>query len=100
MQSFEDYLRDIHAETYKGTDDDMSDNFNTWIGDMDINECIQHAEDYGEHCYEHARRNKCAKCGNSNDMYWCGACQFSIETDTCPCGSRAVSDPDYHLACK
>ena len=31
---FEDYLRRLHAEGYTGTDDDMSDDFDNWLGDV------------------------------------------------------------------
>lgn len=52
MKTFEEYLKDIHAESYKGLDDEMSDNFNSWTGELDVNELIEYAELYGEICYK------------------------------------------------
>jgi len=50
-QSFEDYLGDIHAEDYMGTDDNMSDAFDTWVSNLDAQELIDHAENYGHKVY-------------------------------------------------
>ena len=32
---FEDFLKDKHAENYMGTDDDMPDSFDNWLGEQD-----------------------------------------------------------------
>jgi hypothetical protein len=32
---FEDYLKDVFAKDYMGTDDDMPEAFDVWISDMD-----------------------------------------------------------------
>lgn len=37
---FEDFLREIHARTYSGTDDDMDDNFVSWLLRLDPNEWL------------------------------------------------------------
>jgi hypothetical protein len=34
-QTFEDYLQEFHAEDYHGTDDDMPDHFDDWLGSLD-----------------------------------------------------------------
>lgn len=44
-QTFEDFLRDKHAKNYMGTDDNMSDSFDTWMGNLDIQEVIDFAEE-------------------------------------------------------
>ncbi len=33
-----DYLQDIHAKNYMGTDDDMSDAFETWLVNLSYEE--------------------------------------------------------------
>ena len=40
---FEDYLKEVHAQDYIGTDDDMSDGFESWLEDLQIDDLI----DYG-----------------------------------------------------
>lgn len=42
--NFEDYLRDIHAKNYMGTDDDMIDAFENWLADMSREEIIDYAD--------------------------------------------------------
>lgn len=40
----EDTLRNIHAESYSGTDDDMPEAFDKWLEDltiMDLEECLE-----------------------------------------------------------
>lgn len=44
---FTDYLRDLHAEDYSGFDDDMSDDFNDWLADRDIEDMVDFGESYG-----------------------------------------------------
>ena len=39
---FEKYLKIVHAENYHGTDDDMSDAFDDWLGQLDGEEYIKH----------------------------------------------------------
>ena len=41
---FEDYLKDIHAKNYMGTDDNMSDSFEHWLSNLDVQEML----DFGE----------------------------------------------------
>lgn len=48
MRTFEQFLQDKHAEDYKGMKDKMTDDFNSWIANMDINECIELAEEWGD----------------------------------------------------
>ncbi len=41
---FINYLQEIHAEDYHGTDDDMPDSFDNWLTELDQDELIEHAE--------------------------------------------------------
>ena len=43
---FEEYLKDIHSKHYMGTDDDMSDNFDTWLSKLETSELIYYADDF------------------------------------------------------
>jgi hypothetical protein len=42
--TFENYLQEVHAMGYHGTDDDMSDNFEAWLGQLDVAEVMKYAE--------------------------------------------------------
>ena len=42
---FEDYLKEIHAKEYHGTDDAMSDAFEAWLMEWDTNEIMEHADE-------------------------------------------------------
>jgi hypothetical protein len=46
--TFERYLQDIHALNYHGLDDDMPDAFDSWVSELDVEEVINYAENYGE----------------------------------------------------
>ena len=45
--TFIGWLQDAHADLYTGLDDNMSDDFDQWLGYLDNQELIDHAEDYG-----------------------------------------------------
>lgn len=51
QRTFEDFLGDWHAENYHGTDDDMPDAFDTWLGELDGEDYIKYAELYGQEQY-------------------------------------------------
>lgn len=46
MKTFEDFLRDKHAENYHGTDDGMVEAFDLWITSMQVDELIKLADMY------------------------------------------------------
>ena len=48
MQTFEDYLRDIHADDYMGNGDDMGEAFDEWMCELDNEELIDYAERWGK----------------------------------------------------
>lgn len=54
MQTFENYLQDIHASNYMGTDDDMLDNFDNWLSNLDGEEYINYADDYAKEVHNNA----------------------------------------------
>lgn len=46
-QTFEDYLKDIHAATYAGTDDAMPDSFDSWLESLDGEDYLTYGDAYG-----------------------------------------------------
>lgn len=48
MQTFEDYLKEIHAKEYMGTDDDMPDAFDDWLGDLSVDDMLEYGTFYGK----------------------------------------------------
>lgn len=51
-QTFKDFLQDTHAELYPTVlDDDLSDSFDSWIGEMNNEELIDWGELYGRSQY-------------------------------------------------
>lgn len=48
QQTFEEYLRDRHAAQYHGTDDDMSDDFDGWLVNLEIDKVIEYADRWGK----------------------------------------------------
>ena len=47
-QPFEEYLKWVHADQYIGTDDDMLDNFNDWLGTLDGEDYITHGNAFSK----------------------------------------------------
>lgn len=47
-QTFEEYLQDIHMEGYTGTDDDSPDAFDSWLVELDGEEYIKYAQEWGD----------------------------------------------------
>lgn len=43
---FEDYLRELHAKTYIGTDDNMPDNFELWLSQFDVADILELVKQY------------------------------------------------------
>lgn len=46
-QTFTQFLQEIHAKDYHGTDDDMPDAFEKWIGEQDIAQILEWGDEYG-----------------------------------------------------
>lgn len=56
MQNFDQYLKDIHfAENPELLDDDIEDDYDRWSSSMDIETCIQYADDYAKDCLRQAK---------------------------------------------
>ncbi len=45
---FEEYLKEQHAQNYTGTDDDMPDHFDDWLGSLDGEDYINYGNAFGE----------------------------------------------------
>ncbi len=41
MYNFENYLQDLHAQDYHGTDDDMPDAYERWLSEFDANDILE-----------------------------------------------------------
>lgn len=46
--TFLEFLKEHHATTYIGTDDDMPDAFDSWLAQLDGEEYIDLGEQYGD----------------------------------------------------
>lgn len=46
-QTFEDFLREQHAEDYHGTDDDMPDAYDAWVSSLDGGDVMGFAQEWG-----------------------------------------------------
>lgn len=47
-KTFEDFLMEIHAKQYTGTDDLMPDDFESWLQDKDTEDIIEYANQWGK----------------------------------------------------
>ncbi len=45
----EEYLKNVHARNYTGTDDDMPDSFEAYLVNLDVDEWIKLADEYVEY---------------------------------------------------
>lgn len=52
---FEEFLQQVHAKDYIGTDDDMSDDFDAWITNLDPEEIIGYAEQLTRFLLDHLK---------------------------------------------
>ena len=48
---FEEYLKEIHAEDYMGTNDDMSDDFDDFLVNLEPESIIGHANAFSKCCW-------------------------------------------------
>ena len=55
MNTFMDFLSDKHADQYHGLDDDMPDDFENWVSNLDPQEFIDYAEEWGGKRHEEER---------------------------------------------
>lgn len=54
---FEEYLKDKHSEDYHGTDDDMPDNFDNWVGNLDCDSLIDYGDEFAKQLLAHIKSN-------------------------------------------
>lgn len=48
-KTFEEFMQWEHAHDYSGTDDDMPDAFDNWLCELDGEEYMEYAQEYGEY---------------------------------------------------
>ena len=53
MFSFEDYLKQLHAKGYTGTDDDMPDAFESWLALFDVNDILELVKKWEHTLHDH-----------------------------------------------
>jgi hypothetical protein len=53
-ETFEDYLKKVHAEDYMGIDDDMPDSFESYLEDLDTEVMIKLADEWTKNVLEFA----------------------------------------------
>ena len=47
-QTFEQFLQDKHSDDYIGTDDDMPDAYEAWVCELDLNQVMEWAQEWGD----------------------------------------------------
>jgi len=50
--TFEEYLTEVHAEGYMGTDDDMPISFDIWLTDLQVDDLMTYAQEWGDTRYK------------------------------------------------
>lgn len=61
FKTFEDFLQDQHSLIYTGLDDDMPDAYDNWTAQLDVQELIDFAEEYGQMIRESIPKSKTFK---------------------------------------
>lgn len=51
QETFEEFMKEKHAEDYHGLDDDMPDAFDNWLGEIDGADMMDYAEEFGRKVY-------------------------------------------------
>ena len=46
QNNMEEYLREIHAQEYVGTDDDMTEAFEKWLSQLDVDNWLVYSDRY------------------------------------------------------
>ncbi len=46
--TFEEFLVDKHADQYIGLDDDMPDSYDSWIENLEHEDLMAYAQEYGD----------------------------------------------------
>lgn len=57
MRTFEEYLKEIHAQNYTDTDDDMPDAFDNWFSEVDTFRLSIYADRYGQYIKDELARD-------------------------------------------
>jgi succinate dehydrogenase flavin-adding protein (antitoxin of CptAB toxin-antitoxin module) len=56
-KDFEDYLKEVHAQQYHGLDDEMTDDFEKFLDNLDIDVCMLYADRYATEKYKEGYAN-------------------------------------------
>lgn len=48
IMTFEEYLQEKHADQYEGLDDDMVENFDSWMETLTVEDVLEYGEYYGK----------------------------------------------------
>ncbi len=51
-QTFQEYLEEQHMKGYHGTDDDSPDAFEAWVTNLQVDDIMDYAENWGMQVYE------------------------------------------------
>jgi len=54
--TFEDFLKELHATKYTGTDDDMPEAFDYWLGELDVETLLRCGHAYGMSQYVEGKK--------------------------------------------
>lgn len=54
--TFEMFLIDRHADQYVGLDDEMPDDCSGWMGNLEFDNIMKYAEEYGKECFRAGQR--------------------------------------------
>ena len=61
-QLFEDYLKEVHAQSYRGLDDDMPDAYDAWVSELSTEQLMAIAENAAQNAFtkgvEYGSKNK------------------------------------------
>ena len=89
---FENYLQEVHAKNYHGSDDDMPDAFEDWLVDLDKDELIELAEKALQSAHEEEVREVIEKYKEA--LIWCsGAEDFQYPDGKARVGWEKIVQP-------
>jgi len=65
----EQYLQQKHSENYTGTDDDMPDAFESWLGNMQVDDLIKYADELTQQALAEERARVRGSVNKTLDRY-------------------------------
>ena len=67
--NMEQYLQQKHSENYTGTDDDMPDAFESWLGNMQVDDLIKYADELTQQALAEERARVRGSVNKTLDRY-------------------------------